>query len=132
MVTQNIQLGPKETKLFFTLEEEGRSIFTANDAKRILGSGPAYWLVISGLKKKGRIREIQKGKYLFIPARAGIEGYWAEEAYVIIPYLIEEYYIGFWTAMNFWGMTEQIPHTVFVVTPKRKKRRVLELSLIHI
>ena len=22
---------------------------------------------------------------------------------VIIPYLIEEYYIGFWTAMNFWG-----------------------------
>jgi len=63
MVTQNIQLGPKETKLFFTLEEEGRSIFTANDAKRILGSGPAYWLVISGLKKKGRIREIQKGKF---------------------------------------------------------------------
>lgn len=128
-MTQNIQLGPKETKLLFTLEEEGRIIFTANDAKKILGSGPASsWFVISGLKKKGRIREIQKGKYLFIPARAGLEGYWAEGAFVIIPYLIEEYYIGFWTAMNFWGMTEQIPHTVFVVTPKRKKRRVLEFG----
>jgi predicted transcriptional regulator of viral defense system len=129
MVTQNIQFGPKETKFLFTLEEEGRSIFTADDANRILGSGHSSSLsVISGLKKKGRIREIQKGRYLLIPARAGIEGYWAEEAYVIIPYLIEEYYIGFWTAMNFWGMTEQIPHTVFVVTPKRKKRRVLEFG----
>lgn len=32
--------------------------------------------------------------------------------------------------MNYWGMTEQIPHTVFVVTPKRKKRRVLEFGNI--
>lgn len=129
MVTQNIKLGPQETKLLFTLEEGGMSVFTADDAKRILGSGPASsLLVISGLKKKGRIRQIEKGKYLFIPARAGIEGYWAEEAYVVIPYLIKEYYIGFWTAMNFWGMTEQIPYTVFVVTPKRKKNRVLEFG----
>ncbi len=27
--------------------------------------------------------------------------------------------------MSFWGMTEQILHTVFVATPKRKKRRVI-------
>jgi predicted transcriptional regulator of viral defense system len=131
MVTQNIQLGPKEMKLLFTLEEEGRSVFTRDDATRILASGPtSSWLVISGLKKKGRIKQIEKGKYLFIPARAGIEGYWDEEAYVIIPYLTEKYYIGFWTAMNFWGMTEQIPQTVFVVTLKRRKRRILEFGNI--
>lgn len=129
MVAQNITLGPQETRLLFTLEEEGISIFTANGAKRILGSGQASTLlVISGLKKKGRIRQIEKGKYLFIPARAGVEGHWAEETWVIVPRLIDEYYVGFWTAMNFWEMTEQIPYTVFVVTTKRKKKRILEFG----
>ncbi|CAE6485650.1 MAG TPA: type IV toxin-antitoxin system AbiEi family antitoxin [Candidatus Binatia bacterium] len=129
MVTQNIKLGPQETKLLFSLEEKGVSIFTTEDAKKILDSGSASaWLVISGLKKKGRVRQIEKGKYLLIPAKAGIEGYWAEEAWVVVPYLIDEYYVGFWTAMNFWGMTEQIPNTVFVVTPKRKKKRILKFG----
>lgn len=129
MVAQNIKLGPQETKLLFSLEEKGVSIFTTEDVKKILDSGSASaWLVISGLKKKGRIRQIERGKYLLIPARAGVEGYWAEEAWVVVPYLIDEYYVGFWTAMNFWGMTEQIPNTVFVVTPKRKKKRVLKFG----
>lgn len=129
MVTQNIKLGPQETKLLFSLEEEGISVFTSDDAKRILGSGSAATLlVVSGLKQKGRIRQIEKGKYLLIPSRAGIEGYWAEEAWAVVPHLIDEYYVGFWTAMSFWGMTEQILYTVFVVTPKRKKKRVLEFG----
>jgi len=121
MVTQNIKLGPQETKLLFSLEEKGISIFTTEDAKKILDSGSASaWLVISGLKKKGRIMQIERGKYLLVPARAGIEGYWAESPWVIVPHLIDVYYVGFWTAMNYWGMTEQIPYTVFVATTKRK------------
>ena len=129
MVTQNLKLGPQETKLLFTLEEKEISVFTSKDAKKILGTGSAaVLLVISGLKQKGRIRQIEKGKYLLIPARAGIEGHWTEEARVIVPHLIDEYYVGFWTAMNLWGMTEQIIHTVFVVTPKRKKKRILEFE----
>ncbi len=30
--------------------------------------------------------------------------------------------------MNFWDMTEQIPYTVFVATPKRKKNRILKFG----
>jgi S-methylmethionine-dependent homocysteine/selenocysteine methylase len=56
MITQNIKLGPQETKLLFSLEEKGISVFTTKDAKKILDSGSASaWLVISGLKKKVRI-----------------------------------------------------------------------------
>jgi len=121
MIAQNIKLGPQETKLLFSLEEKGISVFTTKDAKKILDSGSASaWLVISGLKKKGRIMQIERGKYLLVPARAGIEGYWAESPWVIVPHLIDVYYVGFWTAMNYWGMTEQIPYTVFVATTKRK------------
>ncbi|MEX2312446.1 MAG: type IV toxin-antitoxin system AbiEi family antitoxin, partial [Nitrosopumilaceae archaeon] len=60
-------------------------------------------------------------RYLLIPAKAGVEGYWSEYPWVIVPHLIDVYYVGFWTAMNYWDMTEQIPYTVFVATRKRKR-----------
>ena len=57
-----------------------------------------------------------------------MSGHWAEEAWAVVPHLADEYYVGFWTAMGYWGMTEQILHTVFVATPKRRKSRVLEFG----
>ncbi|MCX9082926.1 MAG: type IV toxin-antitoxin system AbiEi family antitoxin domain-containing protein [Candidatus Methanoperedens sp.] len=122
MITQNIKLGTNELKLLFTLEEENKSIFSITDAKRILKtSTPSVWNVIYRLKKKGRIEEIEKGKYLLIPARAGYGGSWSEVPYLLVPNIISTYYIGFWTALNYWGMTEQVPNVVFVATTRRKK-----------
>lgn len=122
MTTQNIRLGANELKLLFTLEEKNLSIFTIKDAKQILGtSDSSVWNVIYRLKKKRRIEEIEKGKYLLIPARAGYEGSWSEVPNFIVPYIIDIYYIGFWTALNYWGMTEQVPRVVFVATTQRKR-----------
>ncbi len=36
LITRNIKLIPNEPRLLFTLEEENRSIFSINDARRIL------------------------------------------------------------------------------------------------
>jgi len=122
MVTQNIFLGPKELKLILTLESEGKKIFTFGDAKEILKTtDTSVRNVVYRLKKKNRITEIEKGKYVLSPAKSGLEGLWVEHPFLIVPNLIDEYYIGFWSAMNYWGMTEQIPRTVFVATKKRKR-----------
>jgi len=122
MITQNIKLGTNELKLLFTIEEENKSVFSITDAKRILKtSAPSVWNVIYRLKKKGRIEEIEKGKYLLIPARAGYGGSWSEVPNLLVPNIISTYYIGFWTALNYWGMTEQVPNVVFVATTQRKK-----------
>ncbi|MDW7733663.1 MAG: type IV toxin-antitoxin system AbiEi family antitoxin [Methanolobus sp.] len=122
MITRKIRLGSNELRLLFTLEEEGISVFSIKDAKRILKTSiPSVWNVVYRLKKKGRIEEIEKGKYLLIPARAGYEGSWSEIPYLIVPNIIDVYYIGFWTALNYWGMTEQVPNVVFVTTTQRKK-----------
>ena len=129
MVMQTIRLGPQETKLLFTLEEEGFSVFTIDDAKRKLGTGDAATrLVVSGLHQKGRLRRIVRGRYLLIPSRAGVSGRWAEESWTIASHLADECYVGFWTAMSYWDMTEQIPYTVFVAVPKRKKSKILEFG----
>jgi len=122
IVTRKITLGPNETKLLFELEEEGRTTFDFGDVMRITGLGRAdAWQVVYRLSRKKRIARVERGKYVLVPARAGVEGDWSESLFLIIPRLINEYYVGFWTAMNHWGMTEQIPNTVFVATPKRKR-----------
>ncbi len=121
-MTKKITLGPKETRLLFELEKQGTTIFSFDDALRIIGSfRGAGRHIIHRLAQKGRITRIQKGKYVLVPARAGIEGNWSENPFLIIPHITDEYYLGFWSAMNHWGMTEQIPVTVFVATTGRKR-----------
>ena len=122
MVARKIRLGANELRLLFTLEEEDKKTFSMDDARRILRTSEAsIWNVIYRLKKKARIEEIEKGKYLLIPAKAGYQGSWSEVPLLLVPRLIDVYYVGFWTALNFWGMTEQAPRTVFVATTKRKR-----------
>lgn len=121
MPTRKLTLGPRELKLLFTLEKEGIENFRFADARRILGStNDSIKSVLKRLKKKGRIEELEKGKYVLIPARAGVEGSWSEVPYLLVPTLVDAYYVGFWTALNYWGLTEQVPRTIFVATTKRK------------
>jgi predicted transcriptional regulator of viral defense system len=119
---EKIRLGSNELKLLFTLEEEDKMVFATSDVHRILQtSDSSVKNVLYRLKKKGRIAEIERGKYLLVPAKAGYLGSWSEVPFVIVSSLINPYYIGFWSALNYWKMTEQVPRTVFVATTKRKK-----------
>lgn len=121
-MTQNLVLGDKENKLLLTLEKDRVDVFTFKDAQNILKTSvPSVKNILMDLTRKRCIQRIERGKYLLVPARAGYEKYWSEYPWVIVPHLIDVYYVGFWTAMNYWGMTEQIPYTVFVVTTKRKR-----------
>lgn len=125
MATRELKLGPMELRLLFTLEEEGKSIFRSDDAKRILRSSDASVKnVLYRLRKKGRIEEIERGKYLLFPAKSGYEGKWSEVPFLIASELVSPYYIGFWSALNYWGMTEQVPSVTFVATTKRKKKKL--------
>jgi len=74
------------------------------------------------LAVKKRIQRIKKGHYLLIPAKAGYEPKWREQVIRFIDNILDEYYIGYWSALNYWHMTEQIPRTVFIATKKRKRQ----------
>jgi len=121
IMNKSVRLGPLESELIFTLEKEDLLVFRFEDAKRILNvSGYSVANVVHRLKRKKRIEEIEKGKYVLSPARSGIEGYWSENIYLIIDNLLKEYYVAFWSAMHYWDMTEQIPSAIVVATVKRK------------
>ena len=122
MSKKSIHLGPREIQLIYTLEEQNQLIFNIVDAKHILKTSDASVKnVIYRLKDKHRIVEIERGKYLLAPAKSGIQGYWSEHTFKILNKLIDIYYVSYRTALHYWGMTEQIPRTTYIVTTKIKE-----------
>lgn len=128
-MSQNIKnLSKKEFQLLSFLSSQGKNIFTFEEAVEFLNIEKPYsWKFIHNLVRKGWLKQIEKGKYLIIPLEAGLEGYWSEEAFIIASNLVNPYAISYWTALSYYGYTEQITRTIFVATTKRKFRSEVEV-----
>lgn len=120
-VAKGVHLGPRETHLLLELEARKSDLFTIRDARGILGIREIAPM-LHRLRRKGRVVEVRKGRYLLVPAMAGVEGGWSESIYRVVDVVVGgDYYVGFWSAMNYWGMTEQIPRVVHVVSSRRRR-----------
>lgn len=101
--------------------------FTLEDLKKISNSGDdVLWVILSRLEKKGWIERIEKGKYIIIPLGAE-KGKYTLNEFVIGSLLVKPYAIAYWSALHFYGLTEQIPNMVYIQTPARKKKQNIEI-----
>jgi len=104
-----------------------KKVFTVEEAVKISGIDKnVLKVLLSRLEKKGWIERIERGKYMVIPLGARRGEYTLNE-FVIGSLLVDPSTIAYWSALNYHGLTEQIPTTVFVQTTSRKKRRELEV-----
>jgi predicted transcriptional regulator of viral defense system len=125
MDTKNITtpagLGRKASFLLTTLCGQGKTIFTTDEAHRVLqGSRPATYKLLHDLVRGGWLHSLGKGRYLIIPLEAGLERRYTAHEFLIARHLAPEGYIAYWTALHHHGLTEQIPGTVWVATPRRR------------
>ena len=77
----------------------------------------AYRL-IARLKDEGLVDEVEKGKYLLLglePERV------LSNPLFIASHLVAPAYVSYWSALHFYGFTEQVPLTTFVATTKKKR-----------
>lgn len=110
------------------LAQSGKTVFTFEDAMKVSHySSEMLRLTLHNLKKSKWIDRIEKGKYIIIPLEAGPEGLYTEHEFVIASFLVNPYAISYWSALNFYGFTEQIPRTVYISTTRRKKKRQKEV-----
>lgn len=120
ITTKHRELGRKESYLLLSLARAGKKIFTIGDAKKVI---PRPKKIIHSLAKKRWILPLKRGLYALVPLEAGLKG---ADAFIIHDFVIAScletpYYIGFWSALNYHGLTDEIPRTVFMATLKAKK-----------
>jgi predicted transcriptional regulator of viral defense system len=124
MTYSNIKsLSDAEASLLTELAGNGKEIFTTRDAYRILGPGKPTRDALERLVDKGWLQRIEKGKYLIVPLEAGPDRVWTEDALVIAGHLVSPSLVAYWSAMRYWGFSDQVPRVTYVQTPVRKENR---------
>ena len=104
-----------------------KKIFTIDEAEKAFGADrESLRVILSRLDAEGWIERIERGKYIVIPLSAR-KGEFTLNEFVIGSELVKPYSISYWSALNYHGLTEQIPGTVFIQTTSRKKTRELKI-----
>lgn len=120
-------LSGREATILTNLSFDGKSIFTTEDLPSSLGISGRQNL-LKALVRKGWVLKVRKGVYALVPMEAGDRGAegFAVDRLVVASSLVEPYYIGYWSALNYHGLTDQIPAAVYVATTKpRASRQVM-------
>ncbi|WP_297517825.1 type IV toxin-antitoxin system AbiEi family antitoxin [Thermococcus sp.] len=98
-------------------------VFTKKEAQEKLGMSTKqlnYYL--EALLREGFLRRVTKGIYTLSlePGRTS-----SPHEFVLGQLLVPNGAVAYWSALNYYGMTEQIPRTVFIQTPVKKDYRKL-------
>lgn len=117
-------LSDREARVLSELSFEGKRIFTPSDLKTYTNSPKS---ILDSLIRKKWVLKIKKERYLIVPLEAGEKGAkdYTIHSFVIASALTEPYYISYWSALNYYGLTEQTPASVYIATQKSMKNRVI-------
>ena len=120
-------LGKREASMIAALAERNKTIFTVADAKALVG--PDAKETIRGLARKKWVLPLKRGLYAMVPLDVGVKGAdaFVVHNFVVASMLVQPYYVGYWSALNYHGLTDQIPRTTFIATTRaRHSLQVLE------
>jgi len=117
-------LSTRESQTLSRLASENRRIITIGDIAEALDiSRRSAKDMAYALKEKGWLERLAHGKYLILPLAAGEDSGYTEHEFVIASALVEPMYVGYWSAMNHHGLTEQLSRTVYIVMTARAQER---------
>jgi len=115
---ESTSVSKREAELIDAVNEKDMMFFGPRDVRRFLGitARNAYQL-LRRMKQKGLVVHVERGKYV-------LRERWEEtDIRALASNLVTPSYLGFWSALHFHHMTEQVPRTVFVVTTRRTEDR---------
>jgi predicted transcriptional regulator of viral defense system len=126
-INTSILLGPIETRIVARLTYEKKTIVTVAELDQLFNLAPEdRKQVVFRLKRKKILSPIKRGVYAFSPLESGPEGTGIDE--LLIPPLFfpeKKYYIGYSTMFNYYGFTEQLFQTVYVLNTTMRMERVI-------
>lgn len=116
----------KKYQLLNELARKGQTFSFEDAATTSSLSHQSLKVMLSRMEKEGFVERIEKGKYLIIPLGAR-KGRYTINEFIIGSQLVKPAVIAYWSALNYHGLTEQIPNMVFIQTTSRKKEQRPEI-----
>jgi predicted transcriptional regulator of viral defense system len=116
---ENIKQGlsRREALALTRLASQNRNIITISDIQDAIEiSYDDAKKIANDLVHKQWLDRLKSGTYLIVPLAAGETGEYTAHEFVIASHLADPMYISYWTALNYHGLTEQVPMTVFAAT----------------
>jgi predicted transcriptional regulator of viral defense system len=126
METNLRTLGPAEARVVLSFREQGRDVVEAVDIIGLLHSEQTGRKVIRNLLRKGWLTRLTGGRYMLLPPERGAESSGENNPLAVASAVIENSYVGWWSAAAFHGFTTQMPATVFVAVKRQTKARTVE------
>jgi predicted transcriptional regulator of viral defense system len=123
--------GPKEAEFIARLSYEKKTIVAAEEIDRFFPADFKYRKqFVYTLKQKRVLTPIKRGVYIFTPLDSITTGTRVNEFLIPAVFLPRgNYYIGYSTMFNYYGFTEQIFQTVYVInTSLCKEKRVCGIA----
>jgi len=106
-----MQLSKNENLAYMEIKKQDFVVFRIKDLRLLLGfDSVKVYNIIKSLKKKGIIRKIN-----------GFFALTDVEDFALGCSIHYPSYLSFWTALNYYGWSDQTPHTIFLVTTKYRK-----------
>jgi len=75
--------------------------------------------LLAGLADSGWLARVRRGWYIGVPIEASAPGQWREDPWVVAATLFSPGYIGGWSAVEHWGLTDQIFNVIYVVAGRK-------------
>lgn len=113
-------LKKEELYLISRAEYEKRKLITSDFARKLFPQPQIAAAVLDSLARKGRLIQLQRGKYFLVPIKAPNQQ-WMPNEFVVAALWMGDipYYIGYFTIYHYWGFTDQIPQMVFILNTRR-------------
>ncbi len=125
--TAKIYLGPKETEVIARLSYEKATLITKEQFDKWFEFNPALRKqIIFRLKKKGILTTIKRGVYFYSPLESGPAGSNINE-FLVPPIFFPKsnYYIGYSTMYNYYGFTDQIFQTMYILNTSLQRAKTI-------
>jgi predicted transcriptional regulator of viral defense system len=125
-------LSEKESRILSELSYKNKGLFTVADLKEYVADPRNF---LHHLVEKNWILKIRSGVYLIAPLEAGEGGAstYTLHSFAIASVLVKPYYIGYLSALNFHGLTDRVPPSVYVATTKfRHPKEILGTRFVFI
>lgn len=108
----------REAEIIDAITAHDLLIFGPQTVTRFLDiSSRNAYRILTNMEDKGLVHRIARGEYVLT------DTYQSRDTYELASHLEPASYVGFWTALHFHGLTEQVPRTIFVAVTKQKRSR---------